>query len=272
MTATSGHKCLDLFVRVVRPSSWQRTFMASLLGSPALTSTRCFLIWKVKVTRSYRRLFFQLAASVPRISANESGLWRTPTRTDGERGPMTSTEALENPARRGEAHSLTTQVQHPHLWPTPMKADAERTSGTYARGNQTLVGAVRSEPPFLPTPTKNDAEKRGNFALERRNGLPAAAKLWPTPKASPSGPDFARMSRDGSGGDDLATAIAREEMMYPTPMKNDAKNSTLPPSHEDWDSLPGALIRDGEPIGGQLNPDWVEWLMGYPIGWTALED
>jgi hypothetical protein len=23
--------------------------------------------------------------------------------------------------------------------------------------------------------------------------------------------------------------------------------------------------------GGQLNPTWVEWLMGYPLGWTALE-
>ena len=24
--------------------------------------------------------------------------------------------------------------------------------------------------------------------------------------------------------------------------------------------------------GGQLNPTWVEWLMGFPIGWTDLED
>ena len=23
--------------------------------------------------------------------------------------------------------------------------------------------------------------------------------------------------------------------------------------------------------GGSLNPNWVEWLMGYPIGWTDLE-
>jgi hypothetical protein len=25
-------------------------------------------------------------------------------------------------------------------------------------------------------------------------------------------------------------------------------------------------------IGGKLNPTWVEWLMGFPIGWTDLED
>ena len=24
-------------------------------------------------------------------------------------------------------------------------------------------------------------------------------------------------------------------------------------------------------IGGSLNPTWVEWLMGFPLGWTALE-
>jgi hypothetical protein len=22
--------------------------------------------------------------------------------------------------------------------------------------------------------------------------------------------------------------------------------------------------------GGQLNLDWVEWLMGFPVGWTSL--
>jgi hypothetical protein len=26
----------------------------------------------------------------------------------------------------------------------------------------------------------------------------------------------------------------------------------------------------GEVVGGPLNPDWTEWLMGWPIGWTDL--
>jgi hypothetical protein len=25
------------------------------------------------------------------------------------------------------------------------------------------------------------------------------------------------------------------------------------------------------PLGGPLNPTWVEWLMGWPIEWTDLE-
>jgi hypothetical protein len=26
------------------------------------------------------------------------------------------------------------------------------------------------------------------------------------------------------------------------------------------------------PISGKLNPNWVEWLMGYPTGWTDLNN
>jgi hypothetical protein len=27
----------------------------------------------------------------------------------------------------------------------------------------------------------------------------------------------------------------------------------------------------GEKVGGKLNPMWVEWLMGWPLGWTDLK-
>jgi hypothetical protein len=58
---------------------------------------------------------------------------------------------------------------------------------------------------------------------------------------------------------------------WPTPTVNDSKNSTLPPSQINHDNIPGALIRNGEAPGGQLNPTWVEWLMGWPLGWTDLK-
>jgi hypothetical protein len=29
--------------------------------------------------------------------------------------------------------------------------------------------------------------------------------------------------------------------------------------------------RLGEVLGGPPNPEWVEWLMGFPVGWTDLE-
>jgi len=37
--------------------------------------------------------------------------------------------------------------------------------------------------------------------------------------------------------------------------------------------FPGQQRRNSPPlniqVGGQLNPDWVEWLMGWPVGWTG---
>ena len=61
----------------------------------------------------------------------------------------------------------------------------------------------------------------------------------------------------------------RGSSLLPTPTAQDSKNSTLPPSQSDRDTVPGHLIREGH--SGQLNPALVEWLMGYPAGWTELE-
>lgn len=70
-------------------------------------------------------------------------------------------------------------------------------------------------------------------------------------------------------GDGLATWVKKNSI--PTPAAQDAKNSTLPPSPKDRDSIPGYLLRNGETAGSELNPQWVEWLQGWPIGWTESE-
>jgi hypothetical protein len=43
------------------------------------------------------------------------------------------------------------------------------------------------------------------------------------------------------------------------------------PNSRDWKGT-GFDGQLGTQIGGQLNPTWVEWLMGFPLGWTDLED
>lgn len=96
-----------------------------------------------------------------------------------------------------------------------------------------------------------------------------AVKKWPTPKSSPSGPDFARMEREGSGADDLATAVARE--MFATPKGRDWKGQSQRGIHRPMDALGNTDRGDGQPIGGQLNPQWVELLMAWPKDWTKLD-
>jgi hypothetical protein len=87
---------------------------------------------------------------------------------------------------------------------------------------------------------------------------------WPTPTVCGN---YNRKGLSKTSGDGLATAVKK----WPTPTVNDSKNSTLPPSQIKHDNIPGAMLRDGEAPGGQLNPTWVEWLMGWPLGWTDLK-
>ena len=54
--------------------------------------------------------------------------------------------------------------------------------------------------------------------------------------------------------------------MWPTPTTQDAANNGGP-SQSSRNSIPLNAA-----VGGALNPTWVEWLMGFPLGWTALED
>lgn len=81
-------------------------------------------------------------------------------------------------------------------------------------------------------------------------------RMWPTPKASAAGPDFAAMKRGKSIS--WQTAVA----MFPTPTVQDATNNGGKSQYQ-RNSLPLNAI-----AGGALNPTWVEWLMGWPLGWT----
>ncbi len=54
-------------------------------------------------------------------------------------------------------------------------------------------------------------------------------------------------------------------VMYPTPTVQDASNNGGPSQYQ-RNSLPLNAV-----VGGALNPDWIEWLMGFPTGWTALK-
>ena len=179
-------------------------------------------------------------------------------------------------------------------WPTPHgmpKRGQRRNPGP--SGNELGRAVLRAERESFPTPTETDARKGyasppGPENRRGRQTLSGAvqSRLWPTPKASPSGPDFARAKRPGSGGEDLPTAVAREEM-WPTPNAADGKGGRISPDETIRsgrrpsgakaqrtlrEAVRKADLDGGSPPrrAGALNPTWVEWLMGFPLGWTAL--
>ena len=74
----------------------------------------------------------------------------------------------------------------------------------------------------------------------------------------------------GKGGLDLVTAAK----MWPTPSAEDAKHHGMDLSMAvkvpQWTGIPLESLREtASAVSGSLNPTWVEWLMGYPLGWTA---
>lgn len=88
------------------------------------------------------------------------------------------------------------------------------------------------------------------------------AQWWPTPTAGR--PDQGMSpSQEKRHTPNLAQAAQIAEGLWPTPTAQMGKGPGHPKSKQGSPNLQTE-------IGGQLNPDWVEWLMGFPVGWTSL--
>lgn len=177
---------------------------------------------------------------------------------------------------RMTAEHLTgaTESGFSELWPTPCLP-----------GNGGSHGKAKLKRLLLPTPLASIATHGGPNQRDSsgRPGLQMMAMRWPTPLSGEgSGGGNARYALAAMNGEKRASGATRSlklrdaVLAYPTPTVNDAKNSTpragdglkrgaIDPM-EPRNGLPGFV--QVAPPGGQLNPPWVEWLMGWPIGWT----
>ena len=74
MTVISGRKCFASYENLARCGCLAKMCLESSIWH----STRCYLTWKAKITKS-SRLLFRLAVSMPRTSASALPLWPTPS-------------------------------------------------------------------------------------------------------------------------------------------------------------------------------------------------
>lgn len=186
------------------------------------------------------------SARVMSENVSSSSQWRTPAANNGERGGMMPAE------REGHTLNLQDQVQ-------AFKASAR------------------------PTPTANDWKGSGP-TLERKDGQMrgdrldyATEQLWSTPRASDGekgGPN--QSFRNGTG-----LPLPSQAHQWPTPTSLSFGDSHQPGNSRSYNEtmrlasfLPGQTISpDGGPPSKErrsLNPLFVEWLMGWPPGWTLL--
>ena len=127
-----------------------------------------------------------------------------------------------------------------------------------------LHSSQTGNPGLWKTPVASDAANREFYHNSRGEpNLSAEVKLWPTPAARDykGANSMEHLTRPGGGRNHMGQ-LANAVKMYPTPKAQNARGA-------------GQKHGNGGPsldavVGGKLNPMWVEWLMGFPIGWTDL--
>jgi hypothetical protein len=96
-------------------------------------------------------------------------------------------------------------------------------------------------------------------------------RLWNTPTSSDA--NGAGHGERGNGkGPGLVTAVsALSEAKWATPTARDEKGpSNRADKHKAGADLPGQVMPFTTTSSAKLNPDWVETLMGFPVGWTII--
>jgi len=113
-----------------------------------------------------------------------------------------------------------------------------------------------------PTLTRADASGHAQTALDRTPGqtggttLAGAVRMWPTMTAGTGATGKLRTKEAVNKSGGYKGRLEDAVVMWPTPTANRRS---------------GLQSHGKNAILGHLNPQWVEWLMGFPIGWTDLE-
>ena len=99
---------------------------------------------------------------------------------------------------------------------------------------------------------------------------PESMAMWPTPTVMDSKGLERRLRKDATGTRSVLLSqkvalVEDQRRMYATPQARDFRTGQI----ERW-ADPKRSRNLNDQCGGQLNPTWVEWLMGFPIGWTEL--
>ena len=99
--------------------------------------------------------------------------------------------------------------------------------------------------------------------LSERGTGERECSLWPTPTArdhkGANSMEHLKQAKE-PGNQHHIGQLANAVKLYTTPCAADATGTTGGKNHR-------SLRTD---VAGQLNPMWVEWLQGFPIGWTDL--
>lgn len=212
---------------------------------------------------------------LPEAVRAEGRLWPTLHGLSNPNGPRSagpSGNVLGNEVNK------ETRIEEQRLWATPRKSDAERGGRgdliQQVRGNKS--DSSHGEQRIFPTPRSRDwkgPELSPNGHHTTIDSLPAVARMWPTPEHSDG--TGGRVSKELGGtrpsgarrAITLATAVNHDSRLWPTPS---AAMASQGPGRQGRDGGPNLRTAVADEKPGPLSPDWTEWLLGLPVGWTDL--
>jgi hypothetical protein len=129
------------------------------------------------------------------------------------------------------------------------------------------------------TPTIKGNYNRKGLSKTSGDGLATQVRMWPTPMVPNGGRTLHHVTewRGNTAyhnGRKVQVNLRHAVRMWPTPNAGDYKAGMSNSPNRQQSSLPRSVgIAEGKSSGrrGGLNPTWVEWLMGFPMEWTALK-
>jgi len=211
---------------------WEEALPSCSLTLPRWGMTRSGVLWE-RITPP------------PLTSGTESGSWLTPRASDTGKGENPETFVKRMGDRSMECdQSLPAQVRRRESWATPTTMDSlppKSAEALHKEATQARPG--RSKPANLRDQVSN-------------------AHMWPTPNQRDWKDSGATQGNRKSPN--LGTMVHQ----WATPCAGDYRSPNLNPCKNGQKIEPSSGHALPAQVGGQLNPTWVEWLMGWPLGWT----
>lgn len=197
------------------------------------------------MTRSGR--CYRLQSSGHRTCESASGSWPTPH-------GMPKRGQRRRPGPSGNQLGRAVLAAEREMFPTPGARDQGRTPEAHMAMKRRMKGGERKTITSLAVLAKAGFEQPDQEAT-----LP----LFPTPtKGDSKAARNATANRSEDGNHNAGMTLTDFVTLWPTPVARDHKG----PGMEG--QLPTEIANQG--TTGQLNPAWVEWLMGFPLEWTVL--
>ena len=196
-----------------------------------------------------------------KILAEKKEMWPTPDCSDRRSmkskqwGLSNKVKELEAPwlfPEMNETDDVINEIDDSVLYPTPRAGNpGSRPNG---KGGKILAEEVKKKEEW-PTPKANEIDESEDIVINEKGRI-----------TRESGNDY---------GMNLTTKVrVKEKRIFPTPRAregNSGEYGTASCERNAKKCYLDGVVKQEEKVVGNLNPDWVEFLMAYPKSWTNVE-